>query len=309
MAGVGVFLLLLPPSLIAQAHTRFTFKQFNTSTLEFFGSASVKSKAISLNRKTRLSIGRAFYRQPVRMKDGGSLNSALSFSTSFVFKIRNPNSCSGHGLAFIMTPHKSPDGFLSAQYLGLIRNISSLGKPSNHLFPVEFETSQNVEFADIDGNHVVVNLNGLTSVKSESAGYWINKTQLHYLDLDDGLNIQAWIDCGHHLDELKVTIANADACSNRPEKPLIDLKNMSLSNILEEEMYVGFSAATGNLVEENYIVPWSFTTEGEASLKNLELCDLITLRKSKSSNFRLIAGIITACVVVLLVVVAASLAQ
>ncbi|XP_057839589.2 L-type lectin-domain containing receptor kinase SIT2-like [Cryptomeria japonica] len=84
---------------------------------------------------------------------------------------------------------------------------------------------------------------------------------------------------------------------------------MSLSNILEEEMYVGFSAATGNLYDENYIAAWSFTTNGDASFKSLELCVPITQRKSKSSNSRLIAGITTACVLLLLVVVAALLVR
>lgn len=208
MAGVGVIILLLPPSITVQAHTNFTFKQFDASTLELFGSASVQSKAISLNNLSQFTIGRAFYRHPVRMKVGGSLTSTLSFSTSFVFKVINPNSCSGHGhgLAFLMTPYKSPEGFLPAEYLGLVSNLSSMGKPSNHLFAVEFDTIRNIELGDINGNHVGIDLNGLTSVKSETAGYWVNKTQLQYLNLSDGLNIQAWIDYDHPLNELKVTI-------------------------------------------------------------------------------------------------------
>ncbi|XP_057839591.2 L-type lectin-domain containing receptor kinase SIT2 [Cryptomeria japonica] len=305
MPGVSVFFFLFPPLLTAQLDTSFIFNQFDGSTLELFGNASVQSKAIFLTNQSQYTIGRAFYRYPVRMKDSGSPNSALSFSTSFVFKIMNAGSClsrSGHGLAFIMTPHRSPEGFLPAGYLGLLKNISSMGEASNHLFAVEFDTVTNVEFSDIDDNHVGVDLNDLTSVKSETAGYWNDNTQWRELDLNDGQNIQAWIDYDHLLNELKVTIA--EACSNRPEKPLIYLKNISLSNILEEEIYVGFSAATGGMVGEHYLVAWSFTTNGAASFLNLELCDVIKKKKSKRSISRLIAGITIACVLPLLVVAA-----
>ncbi|XP_057839560.1 L-type lectin-domain containing receptor kinase S.4-like [Cryptomeria japonica] len=302
MAGVSVIFLLLPPSLTAQVHTSFTFNQFDASTLELFVDASVRSKAIALTDQSYRSIGRAFYRYPVRMKDGGSTS---SFSTSFVFKIMKSIPClsiSGHGLAFIMTPQRSPEGFLPSQYLGLLRNISSLGKASNHLFAVEFDTVQDIEFDDIDDNHVGVDLNDLRSVQSISAGYWNDNSQFRKLDLKNGQNIQAWIDYDDLLNELKVTIAQA--CSNRPEKPLLYLKNISLSNILQEEIYIGFSASTGLFTGEHYLVAWSFTTSGAASALNLDLCDLINDRKS---NARLIAGITAACVLPLLVVVAATL--
>lgn len=37
--------------------------------------------------------------------------------------------------------------------------------------------------------------------------------------------------------------------------PLISMKNMSMSEILEEEMYVaGFIASPGGFVQENYII-------------------------------------------------------
>lgn len=112
-----IFLLL--PSLIADSHTNFIFNQFNASSLELIGSSSVQSNAICLNLLTRQnSIGRAFYLHPVRMKERGSLNSTSSFSTSFVFSIVPSSDVpSGFGIAFLMTPHKSLDGFSSTQYM------------------------------------------------------------------------------------------------------------------------------------------------------------------------------------------------
>ncbi|XP_057819623.1 L-type lectin-domain containing receptor kinase SIT2 [Cryptomeria japonica] len=302
-----VLLLLLPPvSLIGQAHTNFIFNQFNVSTLELYGNASVQSKAISLNGRFQFSVGRAFYRHPVRMKDRGSLNSTFSFSTTFVFSI-DPSSAldSGFGLAFMMTPHRSIEGFLPGPYLGLISNLSTMGEASNHLFAVEFDTSKNLEFQDINNNHVGVDLDDLISVDSKAAGYWINSSRFQELDLKSRQNIQAWVDYDNIHKELKVTIAEAGL--DRPQKPLLYMKNMSLSNILEEEMYVGFSAATRILSEENYILAWSFTTNGTAKPLNISNLPSFIHRKSKSSNSKMIAGISTACIVLIVLVVAGSL--
>ncbi|XP_057819611.2 L-type lectin-domain containing receptor kinase V.9-like [Cryptomeria japonica] len=103
------------------------------------------------------------------MKDRGSLNSISSFSTSFVFSIvASSTSHRGFGMAYLMTPHKSLEGFSSNQYLGLIRNLSSMGKASNHLFAVEFLTLKNLEFYDIDDNHVGVDLNDLRVTIAEA---------------------------------------------------------------------------------------------------------------------------------------------
>ncbi|XP_057819621.1 L-type lectin-domain containing receptor kinase SIT2-like [Cryptomeria japonica] len=306
--GLRVVLVfyLLPTLLIVQAQKSFTFNQFNASTLLLFGNASVQSNAISLNQPSESRIGRAFYRHPVRMKDPGSLNSTFSFSTTFVFSIvPTPDSRSGAGLAFLMTPHRSPEGFLAAQYLGLISNLSTMGKESNHLFAVEFDTMKNSELMDINNNHVGVDLNDLISVDSKAAGYWINSSHFQEMDLKSGQNIQAWIDYDNFQNELKITIAAAGL--DRPQKPLLYMKNISLSNILESEIYVGFSAATGLAFEEHNILAWSFSTNGTAPPLNTSNLPSFIHRKSKSSNSRLVAGISTACVVLILLAVAASL--
>ncbi|XP_057836123.1 L-type lectin-domain containing receptor kinase SIT2-like [Cryptomeria japonica] len=306
MAGTSNFLirLLLLPLIIAQGHFSFHFNQFNASTLELFGDASVQSNAISLNHQSKFSIGRAFYRYPI--KDSGSPNSALSFSTTFVFSVApSSESVSGHGMAFIMTPNRSTKGYLVAEFLGLFSDLSSLGNASNHLFAVEFDTVKNQEFHDINDNHVGVDINDLRSVNSTTAGFWTDNNQFQVLNLKSGKNIQAWIDYDNLQSELKITIVEAGL--DRPQKPLLHVKNISLSHILEEEIYVGFSAATGVMFEENYILAWSFTTNGTAQSLNTSSLPSFIHRKSKSSNSSLIAGISTACVLLLVVVVVASL--
>ena len=267
--SVLLLLYLLPTSLIVQTQTSFTFNQFNVSTLQLLGNASVRSNAISLNQASHNSMGRAFYRHPVRMKDPAPLNSTFSFSTTFVFAVVPSESFSGFGLMFIMTPNRSPEG---------------LGDPSNHLFAVQFDTSKT----------------------SEAGGYWIYSIQIRDLNLKSGQNIQASVDYDNLQNELKVIVAEVGLDSSK--QALLYMKNLSLSNIVEEEMYVGFSAGRGTMYEENYILAWSFATKGIAPPLNTANLPSFVHRKSMSSNSRLMAGIsATACVVLVLLVVVASL--
>ncbi|XP_059064917.1 L-type lectin-domain containing receptor kinase V.9-like [Cryptomeria japonica] len=247
--------------------------------------------------------GRALYTHPVRMKDPNSRNTSSSFSTTFVFAMVPSSSDpprSGHGMAFMITPTKFPVEQSSSHFLGLLKS-SSVGKPENHLFAVEFDTILNEDCQDINDNHVGVDLNDLNSVKAEIAGYRISN-QLHEIDLNSGHNIQAWIDYDHMQQELNVTIVEAG--SVRPKEPLISLKIMTLSNIFEEEMYVGFSAAPGTVVQDHCVLAWSFSTNG--SSPELDISHLPSLIMRKDSNSRLIIEITTALVLVLSFLIAAG---
>uniref|UniRef100_A0A0C9S6L6 non-specific serine/threonine protein kinase n=1 Tax=Wollemia nobilis TaxID=56998 RepID=A0A0C9S6L6_9CONI len=278
------------PSTTAQAlfGTSFIFNQFNGLTnLTFFRNASIVSNAIRLTAQSEQLVGRAFYSQPVLMKDG---NATLSFSTTFVFAmVPSKDKLSRSGMAFILTPKKSAHGVLWGKYLGLL-NKSSLGNPSNHLFAVEFDTGMNDDFDDIDNNHVGVDLNDLYSIKSEPAGYRIDHRSERLL-LNDGHNIQAWIDYDHIQHQLDVTIVRAGL--PRPKKPLISLKNKTLSSVFEEEMYVGFSAATAVWYEEHYVLAWSFSTGGVSPALNVShLPSLVQSKPSRPLRVPIIAAIV-----------------
>nr|DAD37598.1 TPA_asm: hypothetical protein HUJ06_008239 [Nelumbo nucifera] len=59
----------------------------------------------------------------------------------------------------------------------------------------------------------------------------------------------------------------------RPQQPLISTP-VNLSNILLDEMYVGFTAATGRLVQYHRVLAWSFSNSNasiEDSLTTLNL--------------------------------------
>eukprot|EP01018_Ginkgo_biloba_P000259 Gb_33347 [translate_table: standard] len=277
------------------SHTSFIFNQFNdTSELVLIENASIlHSRVLRLTNNSHWMLGRALYPNPVQIKNNNTL---LSFSTTFVFSMVHPPSDEGgHGIAFIMTPYKSLRGAVAAEYLGLL-NLSSNGQLYNHLFAVEFDTSKNVEFEDIDDNHVGVDLNNLQSVESRSAGYWVNENEFRRLSLKSGQNIQVWIDYDHLQNKLNVSITVAGF--PRPQKPLISLKNIDLSSVLQDQMYMGFSAATGNFVEDHYILAWSFTTSGTTA-PPLDLSHLPSFApiKSKYESPGFIAGVTVASVV------------
>ncbi|KAF9590027.1 hypothetical protein IFM89_030177 [Coptis chinensis] len=69
-----------------------------------------------------------------------------------------------------------------------------------------------------------------------------------------GVNYQVWIDYQDSL--LNVTMAVAGMA--RPKKPLIS-NSLNLSDVFLDEMYVGFSAATGRLVQTHRILAWGFS--------------------------------------------------
>ncbi|XP_057829171.2 L-type lectin-domain containing receptor kinase SIT2 [Cryptomeria japonica] len=295
-------ILVLHAWLPAQAQTSFFFNKFNATTLYQIGNTSIRSDSICLTNQSEHIFGRALYNQPVRMKGRGSDKSILSFSTTFVFAMVPSSSDplrSGQGMTFIIAPSKSLVRASPPDLLGLF-NLSTFRDQSNHLFAVEFDTQKNPLFEDIDDNHVGVDLNSIISVNSTPAGYWIGD-HFHQLDLNSGHNIQAWIDYEDTQQHLNVTIVEAGLF--RPKKPLLSLKVTGLSNIFEEEMYVGFSAATGADVEDHCVLAWSFSTNGSAPELDLSHLPSLTVTMRKSSNHRLIAAITATLVFLLLLVV------
>eukprot|EP01018_Ginkgo_biloba_P000266 Gb_15986 [translate_table: standard] len=283
------------------SHTTFIFNEFNdTSKLVLIENASILQShhVLRLTNNAYWMLGRALYPIPVQIKTN---NTVFFFSTTFVFSmVPPPSDPGGHGIAFIMTPYKSLMGAVAAAHLGLL-NISSNGRPYNHLFAVEFDTIKNVEFEDIDDNHVGVDLNNLQSVEAQSAGYWVNGNEFRRLSLKSGQNIKAWIDYDHLQNQLNVSITFVGL--PRPRKPLISLKNIDLSSVLQDRMYVGFSSATGNFVEDHYILAWSFATSSTTPPLDLSHLPSFEPRKSKYECRGFIAGLTVASVVLLFLVI------
>ncbi|KAG0521367.1 hypothetical protein BDA96_08G154400 [Sorghum bicolor] len=266
--------------LAVAASQEFTYKGFSASgagknpSLSLNGTSAtdvLPSGVLRLTNDTSRLLGHAFYPAPLRFLDRPN-GTAVSFSTQFAFTIAPEfPTLGGHGFAFVVAPDPRMPGALPSQYLGLL-SAADVGNATNHLFAVEFDTVQDFEFDDVNGNHVGVNLNSLISNASAKA---------------DPLNLKAgdttaWIDYDGAAGLLNVSIANGTA--GKPAAPLISFR-VDLSGVFREQMYVGFSASTGVLASSHYVRGWSFRLGGGAA-PALDLASLPSLPRIKSGRNR-----------------------
>ncbi|KAF2308227.1 hypothetical protein GH714_037135 [Hevea brasiliensis] len=205
-----------------------------------------------------------FYNDSFKFKNS-TTGSVFSFSTTFIFAVvSNDTEFSGHGLAFAISPSKGIPGAFPNQYLGLF-NATNNGKDSNHVVAVELDTDQDFQFNDRDDNHLGIDINGLVSVESATAGYYNNQWNFKVLDLKSGNPLQVWVEYESSNQKLNVTIHPISV--PKPKLPLLSLKR-DLSPYFFEFMYVGFSSSSGSK-SSHYILGWSFRMNGQAEEINL----------------------------------------
>jgi hypothetical protein len=247
------------PASDAATDDHFVFSGFQGAdlNLNLDGTATVTHEGLlELTNGTVQLKGHAFFPAPFRFR-GSPGGAVQSFSASFVFGILTtyPNlSC--HGIAFVVAPSKNFSTALAAQYMGLA-NIDNNGNASNHIFAAELDTMQNIEFEDIDNNHVGVNIDGLRSVQSHPAGYYGNSENNSFqsMSLISGDVMRAWVDYDGALAQIDITIAPVQM--SKPARPLVSA-TYNLSGVLTEPSYIGFSSATGPINSRHYILGWSF---------------------------------------------------
>lgn len=299
----------------------FVFNGFNSSNLSLYGTATVESRILTLTNSTTFTIGRALYPSKIPTKRPNSSH-VYPFSTSFIFAMAPYKGVlAGHGLVFLFVPFHGIKGATEAQHLGLF-NRTNDGNSSNHVFGVEFDVFKNQEFNDIDENHVGVDVNSLTSVSAHAAGYWPdNQTDssgsnsnsgtgddeksFKELKLNNGKNYQVWIDYADSF----INITMVEAGMKRPKRPLLSVP-LNLSGVLEDEMYVGFTAATGQLVESHKILAWSFSNRNFSLSEELITSGLPSFVLPKDSIFKskgFISGVTVGGLFIIVAVVLFSL--
>ncbi|KAK1299204.1 L-type lectin-domain containing receptor kinase S.4 [Acorus calamus] len=290
---------LLLPLLTSSQKDEFFYSGFDSpgTNISLNGIAEIKPKGfLRLTNETSRLIGHAFYPSLVRLKDPVS-GSAFSFSTSFAFAI-DPEypKLGGHGFAFTVSPSKDLPGAQPSQYLGLF-NASDNGNFTNHVFAVEFDTVQDFEFFDINDNHVGINIDGMRSNYSVVATYFDGSGTSVSLNLKSGDPIMAWIDYDGSKKLVSVSLSKD---SSKPNSPILKYA-VDLSPILDDSMYVGFSAATGLLASSHYVYGWSFKVNGQA-----RTLDLSALLKPKKTNIALIASVSVVAFMLVVIAVFAS---
>jgi len=293
---LSVLLFLLIP-VSSQPNQIFYagFKGVDSNNLTLDGVAEIEpSGVLKLTNDSSKVMGHAFYPTALQFKNSSD-GKAFSFSASFALVIvpEFPK-LGGHGLAFTIATSKDLKA-LPSQYLGLL-NSTDIGNFSNHLFAVEFDTAQDFEFGDINDNHVGIDIDSLVSNASAPAGYYTgdHDSDKQNLTLKSGQPILVWVDYDSAQSVVNVTIS---ASSTKPTRPLLSFP-VDLSPILEDSMYVGFSASTGLLASSHYILGWSFKINGPAP--PLDLSSLPQLPGPKRKHTSLIIGVSVSGVVLAL---------
>ncbi|XP_048325071.2 L-type lectin-domain containing receptor kinase SIT1-like [Ziziphus jujuba] len=289
---------------LAQDENQFIYNGFHGANLHLDGIAKIHPNGLlQLTNISKQQIGHAFYKIPISFNKSSSSSIPFpSFSTNFVFAmVPELPDISGHGIAFTISPSMSFEHAVATQYLGLF-NITNNGRPTNHMLAIELDTVVNPEFEDIDDNHVGMDVNSLQSVQSASATYFSAEEGKNIsLKLISGDPMQLWIDYDAAQKILNVTIAPVRR--TKPNRPLLSTP-IDLSQILLENMYIGFSASTGAIASEHYVLGWSFNKTGPAqSLEISKLPRLPPHKKSrqKPSNIIIISPIAATVVLVMVI--------
>ncbi|KAI4985877.1 hypothetical protein ZWY2020_018507 [Hordeum vulgare] len=158
---------------------------------------------------------------------------------------------------------------MPVQYLGLV-NGSNNGNTTNHIFAVELDTWQNPEFGDINNNHIGININGLTSVKSHPAGFFHDQNgTFKNLTLSSQEAMQVWVDYDREKTQIDVTMAPLDMAT-KPQQPTVSAR-YNLSVVLTDVAYIGFSSSTGRIDARHYVLGWSFAVNSPAPAFNLTM--------------------------------------
>ncbi|KAK2632013.1 hypothetical protein EUGRSUZ_L02124 [Eucalyptus grandis] len=98
------------------------------------------------------------------------------------------------------------------------------------------------------------------------AGYYQDNGEFNDLSLISGQQMQVWVDYDGADKLINVTLAPIHV--PKPMTSLLSLRR-DLSPIINENMYVGFSAAAGSVVASHYVLGWSFSVNGEAQALDL----------------------------------------
>jgi hypothetical protein len=230
--------------------------------LTYMDDSSNSGDRVSLTKLTTGSTGRVAYPQPVRLWDDKRTGRTASFTTTFSFAISggaNNGSGRGDGMAFFVgTPGLPPDS--GGALLGLFSNNSNNSPPAG-IVGVEFDTFKNsgLDPPDVTADHIGIDVNSISSVShTELPNLALSGTMLANITYDGGtkiMSVSVWVGDGSR--------------SRTPYRVLaqVDLREAGVPR----EAAVGFSAATGGLVESHQLLSWSFSSTGDYTSTTLLL--------------------------------------
>ncbi|XP_041005004.1 L-type lectin-domain containing receptor kinase VIII.1 [Juglans microcarpa x Juglans regia] len=237
---------------ITAAATEFDFGTLTLSSLKLLGDAHLNNGSVRLTRDLPVpnsGAGRVLYSEPIKFRLPGTRFPA-SFSTFFSFSVANLNPSSiGGGLAFVISPEDETVGDAGG-FLGL---LAEQGSPSGFV-AVEFDTLLDVEFKDINGNHVGLDLNSMVSAQ-------VGDLEAIGIDLKSGNLVNAWIEYDGSSRVFNISVSYSNL---KPKEPLLSF-SLDLDQYVNDFMYVGFSGSTQGSTEIHNVEWWSFSSSFDPS--------------------------------------------
>jgi hypothetical protein len=195
---------------------------------------------LQLTPSQPFASGSAFY------TEGLDISQNRSFSTYFSMKMTNAVKGGADGIMFVLSsrPYDIGRDGGGIGYLGVKDSIG-----------IEFDTFNNHSlYADPDGNHIAVNLNGdlskpITTTKSGSL-------QSSGIILDDGNSKHVWLEFDGNSQTLHIRISNNKI---RPTNATLTVNSLNLTKVLTQPtIYLGFTSATGDSYSSHFIERWYF---------------------------------------------------
>uniref|UniRef100_A0A1J3H7U6 L-type lectin-domain containing receptor kinase VIII.1 n=1 Tax=Noccaea caerulescens TaxID=107243 RepID=A0A1J3H7U6_NOCCA len=243
---ISIFLCFFSHS--NEATTEFDFSTLAISNLKLLGDARLSNGIVSLTRDLSVpnsGAGKVLYSNPVRFRQPGT-HFPTSFSTFFSFSITNVNPSSiGGGLAFVISPDENTIG-AAGGFLGLVGPAGSSG---SKFVAVEFDTLMDVDFKDINSNHVGFDVNGVVSSVSGDLG-------TIDIDLKSGNTVNSWIEYDGSTRVFNVSVSYSNL---KPKSPVLSFP-LDLDRYVNDFMFVGFSGSTQGSTEIHSIEWWSFSS-------------------------------------------------
>lgn len=242
-----------------QKYITFLYTDFKEAAdrLSFNGSADyTPSGALRLTPSSGGKFGTVFNRDKVSLRDNGDINIS-GFSTYFTFNMSGKGSESGvpagaDGLVFAIQTKSNSAGSVGVGmgYGGIPNSVG-----------VEFDTfdngpSQWGSNGDPSDNHVAVDLNG--SVDHGSGGNPAAQKETA-IDFNSGSDVHVWVDYSKKTQKLEVRYGSS---STRPADAKLTYTNLDLESVLRaQDVFVGFTAATGSSWQNHDIKQWYFTNK------------------------------------------------
>ncbi|KAI9124838.1 hypothetical protein K1719_004165 [Acacia pycnantha] len=255
-----LFTLLLNNNIITVRSKSFSFSfpRFNeiNSRIELGGGAAILGGALLLTKVDHLSnplknnAGLAAFFHEVQLYNPNT-RSGFSFSTDFTFIVQRPGSSKlhGDGMTFFLasTHYDLPSANSSGGFLGLFTPqtaFKSAGR--NKIVFVEFDSFSNPwdPNPETQSPHIGINLG---SIRSKDTVSWPSDVQ------PNGQIARATI--RYDSDSLKLR-----ATVSYPDSETFLESEVVLTEVLPERVFVGFSAATGELVEAHQVLSWDFSS-------------------------------------------------